>query len=484
MNAIASPATNLLVFNTDLNGLYRYNGSAWVGLSAGYGIIGVYSGSGNGTPTFFADLQSALETCKASGGYFTVKLYSNLTITSAIEIDYTGSGTGKAYLFRQLTIDFNGFSITNAQANTTDVFDVRLSNHVAVYQEIKFLNGNVFRTNGTGTHHALKMDAGSRYGTLTMSKMMWYCQNGRGASISILNSNGFESDNVCDLGGSSFISATTLALIIPSNSEIHLKNFNALNNSSTDGCISVTNASLSFFTAENKGSNRGISCVGTPVLSHFSVRSNSGQALWLDNSTATVNNCYARSISGVAISANGFGGKVSNFEAETGNNNAIVFNGGGICSNGKATNNSASHTISCLSFNKINNIESVNLGSGTGLLLDPNGTSQNNEAFNLNVTSIGGEASNIRAQGSAVLNIVNCEFVSRWNNSSGHAMRVVSNAGTINITQTQFNVKNVSANAINATSAVTVNSRYCTHNDVASTPINANVTIVSSGIIS
>lgn len=484
MNSIATPSTNELVFNTDLNGLYRYNGSSWVALSTGYGIIGVYSGSGNGTPTFFADLQSALETCKGSGQYYTVKLFSNITITSAIQIDYTGSGVGFAYQFRQLMIDFNGFSVTNAQANASEGFDVRLSNNVAVYQEIRFLNGNVLRTNGTGTHHALKCDQGSRYGIIKMSKMLWYCQNGRGASISILNSTAVDADKVCDLGGSSFISATTLALIVPSNSEMHLKNFNTLNNSSTDGCISVTNATLSQFTAENKGTNRGISLVGTANLSQFSVRSNSGQALWADNSSATVNNFYARSVSGVAISANGFSGKISNFEAETGNNNAIVFNGGGIISKGKATNSSASHTISCLSFNKINDIESVNLGSGTGLLLDPNGTSQNNEAFNLNVTSIGGEGSNIRAQGSAILNIVNCQFVSRWNNAGGHSMRVVSNAGTIKITQTQFNVQNASANCLFATVALTVNSRYCTHNDVASTPINANVTIVSSGIIS
>ncbi|HSR39943.1 MAG TPA: hypothetical protein VLL95_13600 [Phnomibacter sp.] len=34
-NAIASPAKGLLVYDTDLNGLYHYNGSAWASIAGG-----------------------------------------------------------------------------------------------------------------------------------------------------------------------------------------------------------------------------------------------------------------------------------------------------------------------------------------------------------------------------------------------------------------------------------------------------------------
>jgi hypothetical protein len=37
MNAVASPPTNLMIYNTDLSRLYRYNGSGWIPLIAGLG---------------------------------------------------------------------------------------------------------------------------------------------------------------------------------------------------------------------------------------------------------------------------------------------------------------------------------------------------------------------------------------------------------------------------------------------------------------
>jgi len=263
MNAIVGMSDNELVFNTDVKAIYRYDATLlqWVALSSGYGIIAVYSGSGSGVPTFFATLQSALETCKASGGYFTVKLYSNLTITSAIEIDYTGSGTGKAYLFRQLTIDFNGFSVTNAQANTTDAFTLQLSNTASVYQEVRMLNGVVLRTNGTGTHHALNCSTANRFGTLQMKGMYVYCQNSLSARVELVPSTNAQASRLNDLGGSVFVSNSTYSRCLEVGAVgMICCNFSALHTgvgSDTD-TLRIKGGLVYSFSTESTGNGRGL----------------------------------------------------------------------------------------------------------------------------------------------------------------------------------------------------------------------------------
>ena len=39
MNAISTPATNLVVYNTDLSSLMRYDGANWVSMASGYGLF-------------------------------------------------------------------------------------------------------------------------------------------------------------------------------------------------------------------------------------------------------------------------------------------------------------------------------------------------------------------------------------------------------------------------------------------------------------
>ena len=480
MNAIVSPATHLLVFNTDLNGLYRYNGSSWVELSSGYGIIGVYSGSGNGTPTFFATLQSALETCKASGGYFTVKLYSNITITSAIEIDYTNTGVGNAYLFRQLTIDFNGFSVTNAQANTSDAFTVELSNSASVYQEIKFINGAVLRTNGTGTHHALRADTVGRFGTIQMNNMFWYCQNSIACSVALNNtSTQIGINKVCDLGGSTFVSQTSTAFV---STNAKIRNFNAIAHGSTFA-ISCASGEIQSFYVENTSTGIALAMGGTAICKNFDALSNSGTAV---NITAgTLYNFTFNSVSGIGLNATTGTCNIDKFSGNTGNNYGVYALGQGVnISNGKVYNNSALDAVYLANFGTAHNIEGFNNGSGVGLLIGANQVARN-EASSCKGFSVGGIGGILSVPDStAIIDVTNCMFSSDLNTSSGHALTISSSTGKIKMTNTFLKVRNSGANAIHATASRTVNSRYCTHNDVATTPINANVTIVSSGIIS
>ena len=74
-----------------VGGNWRYDdpSGSWIALASGYGMVGVVRDSDNGVPTFYSDLQSALDTCKTVESYNTVTLYSNHTTTTGIIIDNT-----------------------------------------------------------------------------------------------------------------------------------------------------------------------------------------------------------------------------------------------------------------------------------------------------------------------------------------------------------------------------------------------------------
>ena len=487
MNSIATPSTNELVFNTDLNGLYRYNGSSWVALSSGYGIIGVYSGSGNGTPTFFADLQSALETCKASGGYFTVKLFSNITITSAIEIFNTGSGVGRAYAHRQITIDFNGFSLTNAQANATHCMHIEPTTSLG-YQEVRLLNGNIFRLNNTGSGYAIRMDNGG-FGTLQMSKMFVHAQNGATLILDVNpNTSAVGVERINDLGWSTLSNQNEYVLISNNPSTQHtIENFKAISGGSVE-TVYANSAWLNNFRVQNTSSgialNFGFNAGTNNTASNFIAVSNSNTAVQV-NSLSRVTGFKAFSTTGRAIRSTS-ATVIDNFYAVTGNNIALSYapgNSVGSVTNGKCINNSTSECVGLYNFGYAHNIEAINLGSGLGLFWGSNQASRPAEISKCKGISTGGIGGQMEAIAAGYATADDCEFVSRLNSSSGHALQVIGSQPKL-LTKCNLRVTNSGANAINATSAVTVNSRYCTHNDVASTPINANVTIVSSGIIS
>jgi hypothetical protein len=481
MNSIASPATNLLVINTDLNGLYRYNGSAWVALSSGYGIIEVQSGSGTGQPTYFTTLQSALETCKSSGGYFTVKLYSNLTITSAIQIDYTSSGVGFAYQFRQLTIDFNGFSVTNAQADTTDAFTIKLSNSASVYQEVRMINGSVLRTNGTGTHHALKCDETGRFGIIKMSNMYWYCQNGQTARIGLGLSTAVDADRVCDLGNSTFISNASGArtMTLPNGAQT-TTNFRVIHTGASDAVYMDTGRAHNFY-AENTSSGKAILAVGSNfILSNFNCKSNSGIALDLSGAGVEAHNFTAKSTSGEAVNVKGTA-LATLFKCDTGNNHALRVEGNSIAKDAFCQNNSATlGAVTATDYNRLQNIEGVNLGASFGGRIQQSQTLRG-ALRNCTFISIGGIGAEIISTTNNI-NADNCNFESQLDTSGGHALRVQSvTSGTFTITKCNFTVRNAGANVLNAAAATTVRVALNTHNQVATTPINANVTPVAIG---
>ena len=126
MTAI-SATNDEIVYNTQQEGLFRWDGSNWVALAAGFGIVGTTDSTGK--PTFYATVKSAY-----IAGQGSVKLYSDITETSANTIDIVDGRD----------IDLNGFSYIYDVADSSDVFEATTANNT-----FRIINGRVIRKNGT-----------------------------------------------------------------------------------------------------------------------------------------------------------------------------------------------------------------------------------------------------------------------------------------------------------------------------------------------
>ena len=125
--AISTPDLNLVVFDTDLNSLQRYNGSSWVSLS-GYGILSLMNSAGE--PSFYSSYNSAIAV--ASSGD-TIQQFGNIEDSSSTTIN----------IDKSLTINLNGFTYTNSSTGASDCIQVSTTD------KVKILNGTIKRINGT-----------------------------------------------------------------------------------------------------------------------------------------------------------------------------------------------------------------------------------------------------------------------------------------------------------------------------------------------
>lgn len=132
--AISGPDLNLVVFDTTLNSLQRWNGSAWVALASGFGLISI--SDANGEPTFFSDLQSALT---ATLNIDTINIHSDIELISAVTIpvrlDLTINMNGNRIFGDTTSGDFNLFEVA-----TDAAFGAR---------KLTLLNGGTIETIGT-----------------------------------------------------------------------------------------------------------------------------------------------------------------------------------------------------------------------------------------------------------------------------------------------------------------------------------------------
>ena len=134
MAGITGMLDNEIVFNKTKNALYRWNGSNWVALAAGFGIISLNDSSGN--PTFYSDLSAAF-TAASSGDV--INLHSNITVTSTCSVPNPVNSN--------ITLNGNGYTITYA-SNTGSEFPL-FSKGTAANKSI-YLNDIKIISNGSG----------------------------------------------------------------------------------------------------------------------------------------------------------------------------------------------------------------------------------------------------------------------------------------------------------------------------------------------
>ena len=441
-----TPATGDFVYDTDLESLQRYDGSNWVDISKGYGLMAVYNENNGGVPTYFIDPQSALNTCKTGTNTFT--LYDNVEITSEILID-------NSFTHEYLTIDLNGFSIINNQADT----DAVINYSAPVTSRTLFSNGSLIRNNGTSANTFETPTSGSY--KLDMSKMYIYNNNYRAARI--------RSTVECDFGGSVFEGEATGSLMVLQLRAGRFSNFTAINNNTGDAVEIVNSGFATEFSAFNRGT---------------------GGALIMSSDVDTASNFYAQSVSGAAVER----GTAINFTAVSTSGNAVLncfrasgftaITGNAIAVRGsidsmfdfKAFNNSSSETVLCSNLLELYNAYAYNEGSGYAFNISVSQTDRNYSYSHLTGVSEGGIGGFFNAQ--VVDSTISLsEFVSRLDTTSGHSLELNNNNGKLlNCT---FKTENSGANGLFASGATSVSAGNCTFFGMT-TAINANVTVNAS----
>jgi hypothetical protein len=456
------PSVGDFVYDTDLDSLQRYDGSNWVDLSKGYGIIEVVRDSDNGVPTFYTDLQTALETCKTSGSNNIIKLNSDVLVTAEIVMNDGGTGTGNGYLFDFLTIDLNGFTLSYDGVNSDSVINADL---FSIDKTLRIINGKVLRTASTGGY-AITIDSC----TFETSNLEVEGSTG-GLLLDTTTNEAF-------LGNCKFISNGSSPAVEASGGDI--SDFIAINTSSGLGFLWNRTGAISrnFYIEANTGNGMQVS---SGDCDNFKVFSDSGYAIQVSSSgTNILTNFTAESSSSAAIRRSGFGSKTFICSDFTVKNGGIQNDGSftkAVFSNFKVF----SDFRSALGGN-VDNLDFYNGHFETETFSGHTASVRLNNRFE-NVSFVGGNFETVNFVDSGNVNdsvLKNCNFTCLLDTTAGHAVDVggidSGNADFINCT---FEVVNAGANCITASSAeaITVlNSSY----KGATTPVNANVTVTAS----
>lgn len=468
-DAISTPDLNLVVFDTTLNSLQRWNGLVWVALASGFGLIEVFRSGDNGEPNFFSDLQSALETCKASGSRNYVKIYGNITLTSGISMSYEGSGTGNGYLYESLTLDLNGFTITNNQTDNSKVIYNRLNG-----ASLNILNGSLIRTNGNGVDFSLYAEHNSS-SSLTLNNVTVYCENGwAGYLVNVSNINLTSFKNFCDFGGSLFISDSGARQAIITSGSCSIENFTTVSSANNSSLSVNATSKARNFKSISTGSGHALDSFGE-VTMFYSENTGTGEAVRINGGEAS--HFTAKSVSDYAVNI-GNNPNVTYFTAKSITGVAILANSGGRIENAEATSGSSSYTCWVQNGGNMNSVKSENTGTGNAFFLqttqsksivftDLTGIALSDSACVISLSNAGGSTS-----------LYNSTMQSNLDTSSGHSINITNNTGSVDISTCVLKVKNSGAN--NITGATT--SIDSANNTLvgATTPINATITVNAS----
>jgi hypothetical protein len=160
-NAIASPATGLLVYQTDAaNGFYYYSGSSWINLDGvPQGAIMMWSGS-------FASIPLGWALCDGTGGTPDLRDRFILGASISSEVGNTGGNNSYNLTVAQLPAHNHTGNTDNAAPSLTFTGTAASHNHTAT------LSSATTSSNGGGQVGNMLWDDGAGYyasGTLSLS---------------------------------------------------------------------------------------------------------------------------------------------------------------------------------------------------------------------------------------------------------------------------------------------------------------------------
>jgi hypothetical protein len=141
--AALSPNTGDFVYDTDLNSLQRYDGSVWVSVANGYGLVSV--NDSNGVPTYYTDLKTAYDSTTSG----IVVLHSDITVNTVNTITFKNG----------VYIDLNGYTYTYDVSDGSAVFN---TSGIITNFEFGVYNGYVNRLNQSGGSYAINIGTNAK----------------------------------------------------------------------------------------------------------------------------------------------------------------------------------------------------------------------------------------------------------------------------------------------------------------------------------
>jgi len=172
MAGITGMVEDEIVFNTEVDNLYRYDGSNWVALTTGTGILAV--NDTNGSPTFYASYNAAITAASAGD---TITQFGNIT----------DSGNNTVLINKAININLNGYTYHNSSTGTSDAISVTITG-----VQVKIVNGNIKRSGGVYSSFAnrgviVAPNTNTDLSGTTISNENGMVLGGTGANIKVFN---------------------------------------------------------------------------------------------------------------------------------------------------------------------------------------------------------------------------------------------------------------------------------------------------------
>jgi hypothetical protein len=353
--AALSPSVGEFVYDTDLNSLQRYDGSNWVSVANGYGLVSVTDSSGE--PTYYTNLKTAYDSTSLG----IVVLHSNITVNTVNTITFKDG----------VYINLNGYTYTYDVADGSSVFNTSGS---VVGFEFGVYNGYVNRLNQSGGTYAINIgtNANIDISNLTFINSSNKCLSTNSktkAFGSRFEANGSGQGNLISssgvLNGGSLINSGT--------GENRCNGgtlYKVYCEAVSSNAIQILNSGKGYHLNGKSTSGDGLRATSGSKLYHSTGVSTSGSGAVL-GSSAVAEYCTGESTTGIGF----YAVSGSTYYCKGVSSTGIAFYVGILAEFCTATTNSGSYAYLMANLNSslINSIGNVNSGTGSGVDINTTG---------------------------------------------------------------------------------------------------------------